>query len=144
MKRQRRAETALTETGVECPNDENIREGVMNEDVIGMPMEMRSICPFIYVENVNERRLPRRITEVRCLCERPPRRQRTHHTAGIHCEPLHFSIPVLLFDEQCSEPKRSLEQVTLGCVAVHGASSRSGFLSAIGQPRPLIVTEQQF
>ncbi|CAK5084539.1 unnamed protein product [Meloidogyne enterolobii] len=150
MKRQRRAETALTETGVECPNDENIREGVMNEDDIreikpGMPMEMRSICPFFYVENVNERRLPRRITEVRCLCERPPRRQRTHHTAGIHCEPLHFSIPVLLFeDEQCSEPKRSLEQVTLGCVAVHGASSRSGFLSAIGQPRPLIVTEQQF
>uniref|UniRef100_A0A1I8BI65 Uncharacterized protein n=1 Tax=Meloidogyne hapla TaxID=6305 RepID=A0A1I8BI65_MELHA len=131
MKRQRRAESALAETGVECPNDENIREGAMNGD------DEREIKP----------RLPRRITEVRCLCERPPRRQRSssHHSAGIHCEPLHFSIPVLLFDdEQCTEPKRSLEQVTLGCVAVNGASSRSGFLSAIGQPRPLIVSEQQF
>ncbi|KAF7634411.1 hypothetical protein Mgra_00006165 [Meloidogyne graminicola] len=147
-KKQRMAEPReyLTETGVECLNEENkgVNNGDDREFAPGMSIEIRSICPFIYVENVNERRLPRRITEVRCLCERPRQRSATHHSS-LHCEPLHFSIPVLLFDdEQCTESKRSFEQVTLGCIAVHGPSSRSGFLSSIGQPRPLIISEQQF
>lgn len=94
-----------------------------------MPLEQRSLCPFVYVENVDERRLPRRITEVKCLCERPLKAA----SIGLHCEPLQLEIPVLLFDSQCRHFRRVQQRVTIGCMAAFGASSNSELEATFGQ-----------
>ena len=40
----------------------------------------------------------------------------------VRCEPMYYDVPVLLFDETCSEYKKATQRIALACVPVISVS----------------------
>uniref|UniRef100_A0A915D1F5 Uncharacterized protein n=1 Tax=Ditylenchus dipsaci TaxID=166011 RepID=A0A915D1F5_9BILA len=100
-----------------------------------MPIEMRAFCGFQYEDNVKERRLPKLIREVKCLCNEPRSKLVAERFPELRCEPLYYDVPVLTFDETCSKFEQSTEKIALACVPVITSQSMSGFKLSVGNAK---------
>ncbi|KAI1731460.1 interleukin-17 domain-containing protein [Ditylenchus destructor] len=58
-----------------------------------MPAQMRSLCSFEHETNINERRLPRAIRQVKCICNESRDKQLSWLLSDLACEPLYYEIP---------------------------------------------------
>ncbi|KAL3120562.1 hypothetical protein niasHT_007854 [Heterodera trifolii] len=96
----------------------------------GMPIELRSLCRFVSVENVDEKRLPKRFTEVKCLCDRP---NRSVGIDAMRCEPLQFEVPVLLFDDKCEQFRPTLQRITVACLTVWTTAATTKVKAQMGR-----------
>jgi hypothetical protein len=63
-------------------------------------------------------RFPAVLTEVKCLCDRPVASNRVRTSQTIECEPLHYQLRVLLFDDDCGSFKEAIETIGLACLPV--------------------------
>ncbi|KAI1726091.1 interleukin-17 domain-containing protein [Ditylenchus destructor] len=92
-----------------------------------MPIERRSLCGFQYEDNINEKRLPRKIRECKCLCNAGRNKFLRNRFPNFRCEPLYYDVPVLSFDETCTNYTHNTEKIALACIPVF--TSRSTVLS---------------
>uniref|UniRef100_A0A914UZH9 Uncharacterized protein n=1 Tax=Plectus sambesii TaxID=2011161 RepID=A0A914UZH9_9BILA len=83
----------------------------------------RALCPFRYVLNYNPKRFPAALTEVQCLCDRPPAKHPLKSERPIECEPLRYQLRVLLFDEECGAFVDAMETIGLACLPVIQAAA---------------------
>ena len=80
----------------------------------------RSLCPWYTVVNKNPRRVPMKIFEAKCKCQKcvvPKRDSMYFQTA---CEPVYHNVPVLKYIGKCANGKkvyrRTTERVPMACV----------------------------
>ncbi|KAI1716687.1 interleukin-17 domain-containing protein [Ditylenchus destructor] len=97
-----------------------------------MPIEMRAFCGFQYEENVNDRRLPKTIREVKCLCNEPRNKIVADRFPDLRCEPLYYDVPVLMFDSSCAKYEQTTEKIALACVPVLTSQSLSSIQVTVG------------
>uniref|UniRef100_A0A0N4ZBD4 Si:ch73-335m24.2 n=1 Tax=Parastrongyloides trichosuri TaxID=131310 RepID=A0A0N4ZBD4_PARTI len=87
------------------------------------PLRERALCKFEYVVNYNPKRLPSVLTEVTCSCPRPSAKLIGKRV--FECEPLRYSIRVLLFDDDCQSFYEGYETLALACIPVMQATAVS-------------------
>ncbi|KAI1715286.1 interleukin-17 domain-containing protein [Ditylenchus destructor] len=106
-----------------------------------MPIEMRALCGFRYEENVNERRLPKRIRESKCLCNARNSKLIRDRFPDFRCEPFYYDVPVLLLDETCTNYAPSIEKISIACLPVFTSESSSSSLHIALNSREIPVIE---
>uniref|UniRef100_A0A0N5BZF5 Interleukin 17-like protein n=1 Tax=Strongyloides papillosus TaxID=174720 RepID=A0A0N5BZF5_STREA len=87
------------------------------------PLRERALCKFEYIVNYNPKRLPSTLTEARCSCSRPS--AKVIGKKVFECEPLRYSMRVLLFDNDCQSFYEGYETIALACIPVMQASASS-------------------
>uniref|UniRef100_A0A914C872 Uncharacterized protein n=1 Tax=Acrobeloides nanus TaxID=290746 RepID=A0A914C872_9BILA len=95
-----------------------------------MPLMDRSLCGFRFIENFDDKRIPKAITEVECLCNQP---RNVQGSTRLLCEPLYYNIPVLKFDEACSMFKEEVERISLACLPVFASQTTANNNLIFGQ-----------
>ena len=74
-----------------------------------MPFNLRSICPWTYVPDINENRIPARLNVAKCRCPAC--------TDNYSCKPVYYTIPVLMKDCQNGEFRwvQKMQLVSVSC-----------------------------
>ncbi|KAI6198774.1 hypothetical protein M3Y96_00555000 [Aphelenchoides besseyi] len=103
--------------------DDCIPEDTPTDFSPDLPIRDRALCGFAQIENVDEKRLPQTIPEVRCSCSRPANRQLLERFPGIHCAAIYYDVPILRFKSSCSDYEQTSESIALGCVPVLSSQS---------------------
>ncbi|KAI1692136.1 interleukin-17 domain-containing protein [Ditylenchus destructor] len=121
---------------------ENIDMQQLHRDISpDMPIEMRALCGFRDEDNVNEKRLPKRIRESKCLCNTRNSKLIRDHFPDFRCEPLYYDVPVLLLDETCTNYTPSIEKISIACIPVFTSESSTSSLRMALNPRETQVVE---
>ncbi|KAI6219094.1 hypothetical protein M3Y95_01130500 [Aphelenchoides besseyi] len=103
--------------------DDCIPEDTPKDVSPDLPIRDRALCGFDQIENVDKKRLPQTIPEVRCSCSRPANRQLLDRFPGIHCAAIYYDVPVIRFKSSCSDYEQTSESIALGCVPVLSSQS---------------------
>ncbi|KAI1708409.1 interleukin-17 domain-containing protein [Ditylenchus destructor] len=103
-----------------------------------MPLEERALCGFRYEDNVNERRIPEKIKEVKCLCKAPTSKDLSQRIE-FRCETVYHDVTVLVLGETCTNYQQKVERIAVACVTVMGTQSTSAVNVAIGNGTKLPV-----
>ncbi|KAI1732580.1 interleukin-17 domain-containing protein [Ditylenchus destructor] len=104
--------------------DDDLDLRLSNPEILpDMPIESRSLCGFHYEDNINEKRLPRKIRECKCLCNARRNKFLRDRFPNFRCEPLYYDVPVLSFDETCTNFTHNTEKIALACIPVFTSRS---------------------
>ena len=80
-----------------------------------MPFNLRSVCPWTYVSDINQNRIPARLNVAKCRCP--------SCADNNSCKPVYYTIPVLmkecLNDDVRWVQKMQLVSVSCYCAAPH-------------------------
>uniref|UniRef100_A0A914PNC9 Uncharacterized protein n=2 Tax=Panagrolaimus TaxID=55784 RepID=A0A914PNC9_9BILA len=91
-------------------------------DVMGdMAQADRALCPFTTYLDVDPKRIPKAITKVKCLCNRPKKGKFGETINTISCEKVFYEMTVLKFSESCGSYKEETEKLVLACIPVFGS-----------------------
>ncbi|KAH7696109.1 Protein C44B12.6 [Aphelenchoides avenae] len=104
-----------------------------------MPLKDRALCSYVHVDNHDTRRLPQTIPEVECRCTQPKSKLMMSRLPEVRCEPMYYDVPVLLFDETCSEYKKATQRIALACVPVISGHAESSLEVSLGRPQAAVV-----
>ncbi|TKR81628.1 hypothetical protein L596_015470 [Steinernema carpocapsae] len=83
--------------------------------------QQRLVCPFKIVKDYNANRLPRIINHVVCLCDRPAT---LSPYSKIRCEPLNYTMNVMLKKEGTVDYVHAEESFPLACVSISPIAER--------------------
>jgi hypothetical protein len=78
----------------------------------------RGLCPWYFVKNVDDRRIPRTLLEARCKCQDCIDSGRTPTGRNRQCEPLYYGLRVMRRVEVGNQTKKytvDWETIAVGC-----------------------------